>query len=564
VIAAIYARKSTDQSDRTDDATSVARQIAHARKFAADRGWIVSEEHIYSDAAISGAEFANRPAFVKLMASLKPRAAFDVVIAAEESRFGREAIATAYALQQIIQAGVKVWFYLDARERRLDSPTDKIMLSLTAFADELEREKGRQRTYDAMIRKARNGHVTGGKLFGYDNVEILGPDGRRSHVERRINDAEAAIVRQIFQLAASGYGLKRITHQLNATGALSPRAQRGRSHTWATSSVRAVLRNDTYRGQVLWGTTKKRDRWGRHHQTDLPADQWIRTAAEPLRIISDDLWNATHRRLAAAYAVYGGGERSGRPACGTTSKFLLTNLANCGRCGASLQVRSRRSTGTARRFFYGCGSFHNRGKAVCPNSCDAPMSATDRVVIDILLRRVLDPAMLRDAIGQALELLAGPERQDPRRGLDAEIARIDAERTRLVSAITAGGALDSLLDALRTREGDRMRLQAQRDAVRVPERLRASDLGRVRRELEQRADDWRIVLTDDPDHARPIVTKLLDGRVTITPLDEPRQWQITGNATFAGFFREIAYPQGVRPHAELHPAEILFSERYAA
>jgi DNA invertase Pin-like site-specific DNA recombinase len=38
------------------------------------------------------------------------------------------------------------------------------MLSLTAFAD--EREKARQRTHDALIRKARAGHVTGGRLFG--------------------------------------------------------------------------------------------------------------------------------------------------------------------------------------------------------------------------------------------------------------------------------------------------------------------------------------------------------------------------------------------------------------
>ena len=40
------------------------------------------------------------------------------------------------------------------------------MLSLTAFADELEREKARQRTYDAMLRKAKAGHETGGRVFG--------------------------------------------------------------------------------------------------------------------------------------------------------------------------------------------------------------------------------------------------------------------------------------------------------------------------------------------------------------------------------------------------------------
>ena len=40
---------------------------------------------------------------------------------------------------------------LEDRERTLDSLMDKVILSLTAFADELEREKARQRTYDAMV-----------------------------------------------------------------------------------------------------------------------------------------------------------------------------------------------------------------------------------------------------------------------------------------------------------------------------------------------------------------------------------------------------------------------------
>ena len=56
------------------------------------------------------------------------------------------------------------------------------MLSLTAFADELEREKARQRTYDAMHRKARALHVTGGRVFGYTNQDVYGLDGRRSYV----------------------------------------------------------------------------------------------------------------------------------------------------------------------------------------------------------------------------------------------------------------------------------------------------------------------------------------------------------------------------------------------
>ena len=56
-----------------------------------------------------------------------------------------------YSPKQIVQAGAQVVFYLEDRERTLDSPTDNIMLSRTAFADELEREKGRQRTFDAIV-----------------------------------------------------------------------------------------------------------------------------------------------------------------------------------------------------------------------------------------------------------------------------------------------------------------------------------------------------------------------------------------------------------------------------
>jgi DNA invertase Pin-like site-specific DNA recombinase len=61
----------------------------------------------------------------------------------EESRLGREQIETAYALKTIMDAGVRVFFYLEDRERTLDSALEKVMLSLANFAAEIEREKAR-------------------------------------------------------------------------------------------------------------------------------------------------------------------------------------------------------------------------------------------------------------------------------------------------------------------------------------------------------------------------------------------------------------------------------------
>ena len=102
-------------------------------------------------------------------------------------------------------------------------------MAVEDFAAEVEREKARQRTHDALVRKARAGHVPGGRVFGYDRREVwrderIRGDGQRvrSHVERVVNPAQAAVVRWIFELCARGFGVKRIAHTLNADGALAP------------------------------------------------------------------------------------------------------------------------------------------------------------------------------------------------------------------------------------------------------------------------------------------------------------------------------------------------------
>ena len=90
VIAAVYARKSTDQLGLTDEQKSVTRQVEHARAYAVRKGWTVLDECVFVDDAVSGAEFATRPGFVRLMSVLKPHPPFQVLILAEESRLGRE------------------------------------------------------------------------------------------------------------------------------------------------------------------------------------------------------------------------------------------------------------------------------------------------------------------------------------------------------------------------------------------------------------------------------------------------------------------------------------------
>jgi DNA invertase Pin-like site-specific DNA recombinase len=78
MIAAIYARKSTEQPGVAEDQRSVTRQVEHARNYAERKGWQVAEEHIYVDDGISGAEFKNRPGLVRLLNALQPALAVAV------------------------------------------------------------------------------------------------------------------------------------------------------------------------------------------------------------------------------------------------------------------------------------------------------------------------------------------------------------------------------------------------------------------------------------------------------------------------------------------------------
>ena len=96
-----------------------------------------------------------------MRSSLSPP--FEILIMSEESRLGRESIETAYALKTITDAGVRVFFYLEDRERKLDNAMDKVMFSLASFGAEVEREKCRQRTHDAMkeSRTERNHRLPG-------------------------------------------------------------------------------------------------------------------------------------------------------------------------------------------------------------------------------------------------------------------------------------------------------------------------------------------------------------------------------------------------------------------
>jgi hypothetical protein len=113
---------------------------------------------------------------------------------------------------------------------------DRFLVNAIAFVDDMHREQSRERTRDAMRRKAAHGHVAGGAVYAYRNVR------RNGHVEREIVPEEAEVVRRLFREIVAGRGYLKIAQHLNVEGIAGPWGR-----TWAGSSIRAMIFRELYR-----------------------------------------------------------------------------------------------------------------------------------------------------------------------------------------------------------------------------------------------------------------------------------------------------------------------------
>jgi site-specific DNA recombinase len=377
-----------------------------------------------------------------------------------------------------------------------------------------------QRAHGAMARKARACQVTGGRVYGYRNAEVLGADGRRAHVVLEIEPAEAAVVRRIFELYRDGHGVVRIARRLNAERVAPPRRA---AHGWAHTAVREMLRRDLYRGVLVWGRRETIERGGTSRQRLRPEAAWVRRDAPDLAIIRPDLWAAVEARRAASAATFA--RRAGRAHAAAirarvdqASPYLLAGLAACAECGGAI-IAIRRGPVRGRRPVYGCSYHYKRGPTVCANRVQVPVAAVDDVVLAAIAAR-RDADLIAEAVDMAFApLRAGATTEGARRAdLERALAGVAERERRLADAIAEGGALDALVDRLEAEQAQKRALEADLDALGRQTAARSLDAGRLRRALAARAADVRGLLGRQRAQARRMLQTLLVGK--LTPMGE--------------------------------------------
>lgn len=278
--AALYLRISFD---RTGEGAGVERQEQECRALAEQLGYRITA--VFTDNSVSATKGKRRPGFDDLIES-RPSAIFTWATD-RLARKGRD-------LERVIDLDVPV-FSVTAGPLDLSTPGGRLNARLLVAVAQHETEQASERRKAANRQKAAKGRAVGITVrpFGYVDVELTQTDPE-----------EAEALAGAYARVIAGEPQSAIVRDWNDRGITTTNG-----NPWRQSSLRALLmapRNAglvTLRGEIVG------------------AGEWP-------PIVDETTWRAAQKRMLAKPGHKPGGAR----------KHLLTGLAACGVCGATMRA----------------------------------------------------------------------------------------------------------------------------------------------------------------------------------------------------------------------------------
>jgi site-specific DNA recombinase len=493
----IYARFSSDlQNDR-----SIDDQVADCRARCDREGWTVVD--VFTDYAVSGGagiSEAQRPGMGALLERVKA-GGVDQVLADTSSRIARD-LGDFDRLRKLLA-------FHDARLFSLaDGELDSFKGTVKALIDEQQRKDTAHNIRRGQRGRALAGMNPGGMAYGYRKVPRFDDKGEAILGLREIDADQAAIVVRIFEEFAGGKSVRKIIAGLNAERVPGPNGRPWRISTVHGHSERrnGILRNDLYRGRVVYNRTRKVEHPISRKKTIRlnPEDAWTIVEAPDLRIISDDLWERAQGQLRG----FGGGLKAPRK----RSRRLLSGKAYCSQCGATWRV--------VQKGRYGCAAHHDgRG---CSNGRTITADSFEKRVIRGLSEQMLEPAYVEAWVEEyraEWSIVARSKRKDHGR-LERRLADAEARIVRYVAAIGDGRLdVDDVAGAIAEAKEEKARCQAELGEIAAAEKVI---------ELHPRiAGDYRRRITNlleslnkpDAEESREAFRALID-RIDVSPREE--------------------------------------------
>jgi site-specific DNA recombinase len=425
---AVYVRVSTSHQTQTQ---TIEQQLERLRTHIESQSWQLADEHIFRDDGFSGS-MLNRPG----LDGLRDRAAsgeLDLVLMTAPDRLARKYVHQVLLIEELQQHNCEVEF-LD-RPMSQD-PHDQLLLQIRGAVAEYERTLIAERMRRGRLSKYRAGILLPWTRppYGYR----LHPEHPRDPSGVRVEPTEGAIVTEIFaEYLQDGAGLIQVAKQLYVRGIPSPTGKK----RWGLASIRGVLTNPAYTGQVFAGRMNYRPAKirrsathliGHPHQSAMlkPQAEWIPVATIPA-LVTQEQFNLAQVKLAQNKSF---AQRNNK-----THQYLLRALVSCGVCQLSCFAR------TVSKVDYGYYVCSGKARAVqcrredkCPSRF-IPAQQLDELVWQDLCEILMHP----ESIAHALERAQGgwwlpQELQARRENLRRACVQIEHQLNRLTEAYLAG------------------------------------------------------------------------------------------------------------------------------
>ncbi len=227
---------------------------------------------------IRGEAAENRVNFMRMIEDGKA-GLFDLVLTKEVSRFARNTVDSLTYTRDLLRAGVGVFFQND-NICTIDTDSElRLTIMSSIAADEVRKLSERVRW--GHKRSIESGNVMGNsRIFGYDKKDC----------KLTINEAEAEMVRLIFELYATGdYSTRKIERILWDKG------YRGRNGTRIHhNTITGIIQNPKYKGYFCGNKVKIVD-YRTREQRFLPEEEWVlykdETGETVPAIVSEELWD---------------------------------------------------------------------------------------------------------------------------------------------------------------------------------------------------------------------------------------------------------------------------------
>ena len=245
--AALYVRVSTGKQE--EEGTSLGTQEAACRKYAAEQGYVVAEEHVYREVH-TGTELWERPQLAKMREAVRVRDV-DAVIAFAIDRLSRDPVHMGVVVSEAEHKGVGVEFVTEPMD---GSPEGQLIRFVRGYAAKVEHEKIKERTIRGRLARAQAGKLIPGPRARY------GYHWNEDRTRLLADDVTAPIVRRMFAAAGRGESVRAIANGLARDGIQRPSGadRDGQGATrWGEGTVWLILTNLLYAGEAsAWAHSK--------------------------------------------------------------------------------------------------------------------------------------------------------------------------------------------------------------------------------------------------------------------------------------------------------------------